>query len=52
MPGTAPGCLRTSGKPHERLLEDDFVNHFADVDPANARTMYAVQQPLAWSAPR
>jgi pimeloyl-ACP methyl ester carboxylesterase len=29
------------------LPEDDFVNHFAaDVDPAQARVMYAVQQPL------
>jgi len=33
------------------LPEDDFVNHFAaDVDPVRARVMYAVQQPLAWSA--
>jgi len=33
------------------LAEDDFVNHFAaDVDPARARVMYAVQQPLAMSA--
>ena len=33
------------------LPEDDFVNHFAaDVDPAKARAMHAVQQPLAWSA--
>jgi pimeloyl-ACP methyl ester carboxylesterase len=33
------------------LPEDDFVNHFAaDVEPATARAMYAVQQPLAWSA--
>ena len=30
------------------LSEDDFVNHFAaDVAPARARVMYAVQQPLA-----
>jgi pimeloyl-ACP methyl ester carboxylesterase len=29
------------------LSEDDFVNHFAaDVEPARARVMYAVQQPL------
>ncbi|MEO8607940.1 MAG: alpha/beta fold hydrolase [Chloroflexota bacterium] len=29
------------------LPEDDFVNHFAaDIDPAEARVMYAVQQPL------
>jgi len=32
------------------LSEDDFVNHFApDVEPAAARVMYAVQQPLAGS---
>jgi pimeloyl-ACP methyl ester carboxylesterase len=33
------------------IPEDDFVNHFAaDVDPVKARVMYAVQQPLHWSA--
>ena len=33
------------------LREDDFVNHFAaDVDPAQAKVMHAVQQPLAGSA--
>ncbi len=33
------------------LPEDDFVNHFAsDVDPAQAKVMYAVQQPLNASA--
>jgi pimeloyl-ACP methyl ester carboxylesterase len=33
------------------LPEDDFVNHFAaDVDPAKAKVMFAVQQPLHWSA--
>ena len=33
------------------LSEDDFVNHFAaDVEPAKARVMYAVQQGLAGSA--
>jgi pimeloyl-ACP methyl ester carboxylesterase len=33
------------------LPEDDFVNHFAgDVDPDEARVMYAVQQPLHASA--
>jgi len=32
------------------LPEDDFVNHFAaDVDPIQARVMFAVQQPLAAS---
>jgi pimeloyl-ACP methyl ester carboxylesterase len=33
------------------LPEDDFVNHFAaDVDPVMAKVMFAVQQPLHWSA--
>jgi pimeloyl-ACP methyl ester carboxylesterase len=33
------------------LPEDDFVHHFAaDVDPAKARVMYAVQQPLSVTA--
>jgi pimeloyl-ACP methyl ester carboxylesterase len=33
------------------LPEDDFVNHFAaDVDPAQAKVMWAVQQPLHASA--
>jgi pimeloyl-ACP methyl ester carboxylesterase len=33
------------------LPEDDFVGHFAgDVDPARARVMFAVQQPLHTSA--
>jgi pimeloyl-ACP methyl ester carboxylesterase len=33
------------------LPEDDFVNHFAaDIDPAKARVMHAVQQPLHASA--
>ena len=33
------------------LSEDDFVGHFAgDVDPARARVMFAVQQPLHTSA--
>jgi pimeloyl-ACP methyl ester carboxylesterase len=32
------------------LSEDDFVDHFAgDVDPARAKVMYAVQQPIAMS---
>jgi pimeloyl-ACP methyl ester carboxylesterase len=32
------------------LPEDDFVGHFAaDVDPAQARIMYAVQQPISLS---
>ena len=33
------------------LPEDDFVNHSAaDADPVKARAMFAVQQPLHWSA--
>ena len=33
------------------LPEDDFVNHFAaDVDRVKAKVMFAVQQPLHWSA--
>lgn len=33
------------------LPEDDFVKHFAaDVDPIKAKVMFAVQQPLHWSA--
>src|SRR5271156_1383979 len=33
------------------LSEDDFVNHFAAaVEPAKAKVMYAVQQPLAGNA--
>jgi pimeloyl-ACP methyl ester carboxylesterase len=33
------------------LSEDDFVNHFAaDVDPTQAKVLYAVQQALASSA--
>jgi pimeloyl-ACP methyl ester carboxylesterase len=33
------------------LPEDDFVKHFAaDVDPVKAGVMFAVQQPLHWSA--
>ena len=33
------------------LPEDDYVNHFAaDIDPVKAKVMFAVQQPLHWSA--
>ena len=33
------------------LPEEDFVKHFAaDVDPVRAEVMFAVQQPLHWSA--
>jgi pimeloyl-ACP methyl ester carboxylesterase len=32
------------------IPEDDFLNHFAaDIDPARAKVMYAVQQPLSMS---
>jgi pimeloyl-ACP methyl ester carboxylesterase len=35
------------------LSEDDFVKHFAgDLDPADAKALYAVQQPLAAGALR
>jgi pimeloyl-ACP methyl ester carboxylesterase len=38
------------GKGFVWLSEDDFTNHFAaDVEPAKAKVMYAVQQPLAAS---
>jgi pimeloyl-ACP methyl ester carboxylesterase len=43
--------LVTDGQGFGWLPEDDFVSHFAaDVDPARARVMHAVQQPLAMSA--
>ena len=59
--GESIGALLAQGEPtpalaHLRiddlgfawLPQDDFVGHFAaDVDPADANVMYAVQQPLA-----
>jgi pimeloyl-ACP methyl ester carboxylesterase len=43
--------LFTDARDFSWLSEDDFVNHFAaDVDPTQARVLYAVQQPLATSA--
>ena len=43
--------LFTDARGYAWLSEDDFVHHFAaDVDPVQARVMYAVQQPLASSA--
>jgi pimeloyl-ACP methyl ester carboxylesterase len=43
--------LFTDARGFSWLSEDDFVNHFAaDVDPTQARVLYAVQQPLATSA--
>jgi pimeloyl-ACP methyl ester carboxylesterase len=42
--------LLTDARGFGWLPEDDFVSHFAgDVDPARARVMWAVQQPLATS---
>src|SRR5215469_13755152 len=62
--GESIGALLAQGEPTPALAhldidkqgfawlpEDDFVNHFAaDVDPVKAKVMYAVQQPLSWSA--
>ena len=62
--GESIGALLTQGPPTPALAhliidklgfawlpEDDFVNHFAaDVGPAKARVMHAVQQPLVISA--
>jgi pimeloyl-ACP methyl ester carboxylesterase len=43
--------LFTDSRGFAWLSEDDFVNHFAaDVEPARARVLYAVQQALAGSA--
>jgi pimeloyl-ACP methyl ester carboxylesterase len=62
--GESIGALLAQGPPTPALAhleidpegfawipEDDFVNHFAaDVDPVQAKIMYAVQQPLHSSA--
>ena len=62
--GESIGALLSQGPPSPALAhldidqhgfawlpEDDFVNHFAaDVDPVKAKVMFAVQQPLHWSA--
>ncbi len=49
-PAPALAHLFTDKQGFAWLPEDDFVNHFAaDVDPAKAKVMYAVQQPLATS---
>jgi pimeloyl-ACP methyl ester carboxylesterase len=48
-----PALAHLDVDPHgfARIPEDDFVSHFAaDVDPVKARVMFAVQQPLHWSA--
>ena len=43
--------LFTDARGYGWLSEDDFVNHFAaDVDPTEAKVMYAVQQALASTA--
>jgi pimeloyl-ACP methyl ester carboxylesterase len=61
--GESPGALLGSGPPTPALAhlevdaqgfgwlpEDDFVGHFAaDVDPVQARALYAAQQPLSMS---
>jgi pimeloyl-ACP methyl ester carboxylesterase len=50
-PGPALAHLDVDQQRFAWLPEDDFVNHFAaDVDPVKARVMFAVQQPLHWSA--
>ena len=50
-PTPALAHLLTDQRGFSWLSEDDFVNHFAaDVDPVQAKVMYAVQQPLATSA--
>ena len=49
--GPALAHLEVDPEGYAWLPEDDFVNHFAaGVDPAKARVMFAVQQPLHWSA--
>jgi hypothetical protein len=43
--------LFTDSRGFAWLSEDDFVNHFAaDVDPTQAKVLYAVQQALASTA--
>jgi pimeloyl-ACP methyl ester carboxylesterase len=50
-PTPALAHLFTDARGFAWLSEDDFVNHFAaDVDPTQAKVLYAVQQPLASSA--
>jgi pimeloyl-ACP methyl ester carboxylesterase len=42
--------LFTDSRGYGWLSEDDFVDHFAgDVDPVEAKALYAVQQPIAMS---
>ena len=50
-PGPALAHLSIDQQGFAWLPEDDFVHHFAaDVNPVKAKVMYAVQQPLSWSA--
>ena len=50
-PTPALAHLDVDDKGFAWLPEDDFINHFAaDVDPVTAKVMFAVQQPLHWSA--
>ena len=52
-PDSSPALahLDVDGEGFAWLPEDDFVNHFAaDIDPVKAKVMFAVQQPLHWSA--
>jgi pimeloyl-ACP methyl ester carboxylesterase len=50
-PGPALAHLDIDQQSFAWLPEDDFVNHFAaEVDPVKAKVMFAVQQPLHWSA--
>src|SRR5256885_1837029 len=50
-PAPAIAHLNIDKQGYAWLPEDDFVNHFAgDVDPVEAKVMFAVQQPLAGSA--
>ena len=49
-PTPAIAHIRIDDQGFAWLPEDDFLQHFAaDVDPVEARVMYAVQQPLALS---
>jgi pimeloyl-ACP methyl ester carboxylesterase len=51
QPTPALAHLFTDSRGFGWLSEDDFVNHFAaDVDPTQAKVLYAVQQPLTGSA--
>jgi pimeloyl-ACP methyl ester carboxylesterase len=49
--GESIGALLATGPPTPALAHLDIDSHFAaDIDPARARVMHAVQQPLAVSA--